>query len=319
MDFLLAQMQQPGGIETFIDNLARTPLSKVLFFVGVCTCLRLAFFPFLTKTAPHQRHGLYTFARIFNEFLDAIIYAGVVVFLVIRPFGIQAFRIPSGSMLDTLLINDFIVANKAVYRYSSPKHKDIVVFRPPARACTDDQIDSDGQPKVDFIKRCIGTPGDLIEIKAGTLYRNGRPANEPYRKGSNATDWKLVRYEGGYQAWKGQYIPCVTDFDGQPNFQVDGIAKPFAIGNVKDGIHDAGQPWVHMWKTFGELSDEERARIDELSRAPAAKIPAGWYLMMGDNREGSFDGRGWGLVPERDIIGRSEFIWLPFNRWSRTR
>jgi signal peptidase I len=58
---------------------------------------------------------------------------------------------------------------------------------------------------------------------------------------------------------------------------------------------------------------------EELRKAPPAKVPPGYYLMMGDNRNGSFDGRGWGLVPRNSIIGRSEFIWLPLTRLGATR
>lgn len=282
--------------------------------------LRLLVHPYLVRTEPHKRTAVFTIARFFNEALDAIIYAAVVVFLVIRPFGIQAFRIPSESMLDTLLVNDFIVANKAVYRYSHPKAGDIVVFRPPIRACKPDQIDVDGQPKVDFIKRCIGVPGDLIEIRAGTLYRNGAPASEPYRRGSNDYDFKLVRYEGSYSAWRGKVIPVLLGFTGEPNFQVNGISKEYAVGvGIEPRAELAAEPYVTAWKTPVELSDDERRLIGELAAAPAARVPAGHYLMLGDNRGGSFDGRGWGLVPRGDLIGRSEVIWLPINRWRSTR
>lgn len=80
-----------------------------------CTVIRVALAPYLAKVPRHLRSGAYSAARFSNEFLDAVIYAGVFVFLVIRPFCVQAFRIPSESMVDTLLINDFIVANKAIY------------------------------------------------------------------------------------------------------------------------------------------------------------------------------------------------------------
>ncbi|RIK01637.1 MAG: hypothetical protein DCC46_00945 [Armatimonadetes bacterium] len=316
MNALLAQLGEPGGFEVFIDNLARTPLSKVVLFVGVCTVLRLAVFPYLTKTEPHRRGGAYRAARFFNEGLDALIYAAVVVFLLIRPFGIQAFRIPSGSMKDTLLENDFIIANKAVYRYTSPKSGDIVVFRPPAFACQPNQIDEDGEPKVDFIKRCIGVGGDLIEIRAGTLYRNGEPAQESYRRGENTFDFKLVQYDGAYEAWKGKFIPVINDFHGMPNYRSP-IAKPFAVG-LGAGANP-NEPIGSDWKSPDELSEQERRLIDELESAPPARIPPGHYLMIGDNRQESFDGRFWGLVREQDIIGRSEFIWLPIKRIGKTR
>ena len=57
----------------------------------------------------------------------------------------------------------------------------------------------------------------------------------------------------------------------------------------------------------------------KLIQAPAEKVPPGYYLMMGDNRNGSFDSRGWGLVPRDAIVGRSEAIWLPMSRWRATR
>lgn len=320
MDFLLAQAQGTSGFGNFIDALARTPLSRVVFFVAACTVARLIIFPLLSRTLPHLRTGGHRFARILNEALDALIYAGVVVFMVIRPFGIQAFTIPSGSMLDTLLVSDYIVANKAVYRYSAPIAGDIVVFRPPAHACTSEQIDTDGQPKVDFIKRCIGAPGDVVEIRAGNLYRNGKPLNEPYRRGGNSNDFKLVRYEGSYAPWRGKYIPVLTDYDGQPNFEVNGISKAFAVGVADDGFLGGGEPFVPPggWKAIEALTPDEKRVIQELSEAPPTAIPPRHYLLMGDNREDSFDGRAWGLVPEEDVIGRSEFIWLPISRWRAT-
>jgi signal peptidase I len=316
----LAQASETGSFREVVDSLARTPLSKVVFFVVLCTVLRLAVSPYLFRTQPHQRTAAWNLARWFNEVLDALVYAGVVVFLVVRPFGIQAFSIPSGSMEDTLLINDFIVANKAIFRYSPPKHGEIVVFRPPAHACASNQIDSDGQPKVDFIKRCIGTPGDVIEIRSGTLYRNGKPVQEPFRKGSNEFDWKLVFYDGPYEPWKGKYIPVILGLEGMANYNVP-IAEAFAVGSISANAPrpPTEPPAVREFKQFHDLSKEERERIDYLATAPAAKIPARHFLMMGDNRPGSFDGRAWGLVPEQDVIGRSEFIWWPPSRWHSTR
>ncbi|MBI5705526.1 MAG: signal peptidase I [Armatimonadetes bacterium] len=322
MEFLLAQSTGgPSDGVSIIDTLARTPLSKVFIFVAVCTVLRLALAPGLAKTPPHMRTGGYKARRFFNETLDAIVYAGVVVFMVIRPFGIQAFQIPSPSMVDTLLVNDFIVANKAVYRYTHPQCKDIVVFRPPAYACSQSQLDTDGQPKVDFIKRCIGVPGDVVEIRGGVLYRNGKAFEEPFRKGSNEYDWKLVHYTGEYEPLKGQFVPVSLDATtGRGNFQIPGIAKKYAVGALPDPpAHADGEPWVLMWKNVDELNEQELRTAKELADAPPAAIPPGHYLMMGDNRGQSFDGRAWGLVTEEQIVGRSEIIWLPIKRWRTTR
>lgn len=314
----LAQAQAGGGTREIVDSLARTPLSKVVVFVVVLSVIRVAIFPYLHKTPPHRRIGAYGFARFINEMLDAFIYAGVFVFMVIRPFAVQAFLIPSGSMWPTLYVNDFIVANKAIYRYTDPKANDIVVFRPPTTArLSPDQVDAQGEMKVDFIKRCIGTPGDLIEMKQGVLYRNGQKVDEPYKRFSTCidttpqvecqefrelsadeqkqltvTNFKLVNY-------KGHLVPLnYTDLDANsPSPRVDHFVETMAPYHVADEF---------------QISDpDEQKKAENL---PAQKIPAGMYLMMGDNRNNSFDGRGWGLVPRDWIIGRAELVWWPLTR-----
>jgi len=320
---LLAQAQAGGGTRELVDSLARTPLSKVVVFVVILTVVRLAVFPYLHKTESHKRSVGYAFAGFINEMLDAFIYAGVFVFMLIRPFGVQAFLIPSGSMWPTLYVNDFIVANKAVYRYSDPKVNDIVVFRPPVTARLDDsQVDAQGEMKVDFIKRCVGTPGDVVEMKKGTIYRNGMKVDEPYkvlsectdthheaecqdfrkltdeeRKNITPTSFKLVKY-------KGKIIPLnYTEFDANS-------PSPKA-----EFYTELNTPY-HVAKEF-EIPDlDEEKRAQDL---PAEKVPPGMYLMMGDNRNNSFDGRGWGLVPRDWIIGRSELTWWPISRLHRTR
>ncbi len=305
-------------------------------FVAVLTVIRLAIYPVLKNTPAHKRTGVFPLARFLNEVLDAFIYAGVFVFMLIRPFAVQAFLIPSGSMFPTLYVNDFIVANKAVFRYTDPKVGDIVVFRPPIAACGKDQIGPDGQAKVDFIKRCLGAPGDLVEIKDGVLYRNGAAAKDTWAHFSrriteeqfeevapNSTsdakmpDFKIVHYTGPYGLWKDKYIPVITQpGNPDPNF-FPGGSVAYTIG--VSSSNDSNSPFAQSLVNTQDLTQEDKDRIEYLRQAPAAKIPPGFYLMVGDNRNGSFDGRYWGLVPRESIIGRSEFIWLPFNRWSVTR
>jgi signal peptidase I len=310
---LLAQAQ-PGRFQSVVDELARTPLSEVVVFVAILTAVRLICAPYLGRTAPHLRGGLYGTVKLVNEILDAVIYAAVFVFLLIRPFALQAFLIPSGSMVSTLLVNDFIVANKGIYRFSDPKPGDIVVFRPPIRAVRPEQLDTDGKVKIDFIKRCVGGPGDRIEIRDDVLYRNGKPVQESYRHFTSSpdgirfreltpqemsertkTNFKLVR-------WNGELIPLnYTEFDANS-------AQPRA--NLFEMTPYAVAP---------EFQISDPAEQEMAKQLPAEPIPPGYYLMMGDNRNGSFDSRGWGLVPRDAIVGRSEVIWLPLNRWRWTR
>lgn len=172
-----------------IDSLARTPLSQVVIGVVILSILRVGVFPILQGTPVHLRMTpLYAVCKLVNEGLDALIYAAVFVFMIVRPFAVQAFLIPSGSMWPTLYVNDYIVANKAIYRFTEPKTGDIVVFRPPVDATTPDQRDANGEVKVDFIKRLIGHPGDIIELRKGKLYRNGQPVEEPYIHYSTCTE-----------------------------------------------------------------------------------------------------------------------------------
>jgi signal peptidase I len=320
-----------GFSSSFIDLLARTPLSKVVMFVAVCSVIRLAVAPSIASVAVHMRGNGYFVDRVINEMLDAVIYAGVFVFLIIRPFMVQAFKIPSESMLNTLLVGDYIVANKAIYRYTNPKVGDIVVFRPPAWACTPDQVNQDtGEVNVDFIKRCQGVPGDLVEVRNGTLYRNGVAQQEPYIRDRMNNDFKLVKYRNqtddpAWTSWLPKADPGLPDSEshrylsaiwnkiaqGTPNTRLEYWPLVISENGVNQDQSYTAAPY--------HVNEDDTKLSDHLRDLPAAKVPPGYYLMMGDNRNGSFDGRAWGLVPRDDIIGRSEFIWFPVSRWRVTR
>lgn len=285
LNLLLAQAQAAPTGSTLVDMLARTPLSKIIILAASLTVLRLAMMKKLATTEKHKRTGSYDFLNFTNGLFDAIIYAGVLIFLGVRPFLFQAYQIPSGSMLETLQINDLIGINKAIYRYTDPKLNDIVVFRPPAYGCSPDQLDEKGEPKVDFIKRCVGLPGDMVEVKNSTLYRNGEAIKEPYLRAPMLSDWKLVEDGGEFKP-----VNIIGDKYNEPG---TAVAKRYVAVTAADQQH--------------------------LKELPAVKIPAGHYLMMGDNRNESFDGRGWGLITREQVVGRSDFIWFPFGRWRMTR
>lgn len=281
---VLSQFAQEPRTRDVIDNLARTPLSQVLIFAAVCTTVRLLSHFILSRT-PFDERGLeFKLLRALSELMDSVVYAGVIVFMLIRPFLVQTFTIPTESMVQTLLVNDYIIANKAIYRVSDPQYNDIVVFKPPKAALRP------GDGDIDFIKRCKGVPGDVIEIKDGVFYRNGVAEKEPFVYLADgfvrmSRNFKLVRHRGRLM----------------PVMYIDDLA------NAEPGLTS---------ETYLVETPEEMA---ELMALPAEPIPPGYYLMIGDNREGSFDGRAWGLVPRDNIIGKSVCIWLPFNRWQVTR
>lgn len=291
---LVAQAQEPNQFMYLVDKLARAPLSKVLLFAAVWTVLRLVVFPIIKKTKPHEVTGGTKFLVILNEVGDALVYAAIVIFMLVRPFVIQTFWVPTGSMIDTLLPNDLIVADKFSYRFGDPKVGDVVVFKPPKEAL------NPGQSETDFVKRLIGAPGDVIEIRDKIVYRNDKAVDEPYVEYTNyltpdgsrfeiiprdrweqvsIEDFKLVEY-------KGQHIPVriTQNLLGEPDISIPGKY---------------------------DFSQEDLEAIKQL---PPAPVPAGHYFFMGDNRNGSSDGRFWGLVKRESVIGKGWFVWFPLQR-----
>jgi signal peptidase I len=102
------------------------------------------------------------------EFLIILLVSFVLVFGFVRPFVVEAFWIPSASMVPTLKYGDRVLVNKFIYRFTEPQRGDIIVFK---------SVEGDGQ---DLIKRVVGVPGDEIAVRGGTLFVNGEPQKEPY-------------------------------------------------------------------------------------------------------------------------------------------
>jgi signal peptidase I len=102
------------------------------------------------------------------EFVVILLISFALVFGFVRPFVVEAFYIPSQSMVPTLRVGDRVLVNKFIYRFSEPQRGDIVVFR---------SVEGGGE---DLIKRVVGVPGDEISVRGGTLYVNGERQREPY-------------------------------------------------------------------------------------------------------------------------------------------
>jgi signal peptidase I len=126
------------------------------------------------------------------EGVDSVVWAGVVALFLIH-FVVRSFYIPSGSMLPTLHINDFILVNEMIYEFSDPVRGDIVVFHPPS----DPYAAPQSIDKTDLIKRVVGLAHDSIEVKDGVLYLNGQALDEPYIKEPIFKNYGPTRVEEG--------------------------------------------------------------------------------------------------------------------------
>ena len=118
---------------------------------------------------------------IVREYLDAFIVAGAAALFIIT-FIARTHYIPSESMEPTLHVHDVILTNEIEYRLRAPQHDDVAIFEPPIESASD------------FIKRVIGTPGDTLSIRHGTVFRNGADLSEPYIAAKPAYDLEIKNY-----------------------------------------------------------------------------------------------------------------------------
>ena len=203
----------------------------------------------------------------------------------LRSFLIEPFKIPSASMVPTLQAGDLIlvnkfdygirlpVLNKKVIEVGSPQRGDVMVFKYPP------------DPSVDYIKRVIGLPGDVVEYKDKQLSINGVPV---------------------------PVTPLPDYFDAERVL----YSKHFAhqLGNTKF------RTVVDEDKTGFVFGANEFPFRDQCKYNPSGltcKVPDGHYFMMGDNRDNSSDSRIWGFVPDQNIVGRAFFVWMNFSQPSR--
>jgi signal peptidase I len=209
----------------------------------------------------------------------------ILIVFVFRSFLFEPFKIPSGSMIPTLQIGDFILVNKFIYGIrlpvinkkiidvNSPQRGDVMVFRYPE------------DPSLDYIKRVIGVPGDTVAYQNKRLSINGQPVETT----------KTFDYHHPERLYySDQYVARMSNIEFR--YLNDSDAPAF--------IPDASQfPY--------------RENCTYNAAGVICKVPAGHYFMMGDNRDNSRDSRFWGFVPERNIVGKAFFIWLNLSSPSR--
>jgi signal peptidase I len=184
-----------AGVPELLANLS---VSTIVLIALALTVIRLIALGIKASTAPGRPPETHPAARSVAEILESLIIAGILVFLIIRPFFVQAFYIPSESMEPTLLghepgrndttgvdhtdsVHDHIFVNKMVYRLSDPQRGDIIVFKAPKEADGEDKRDRQPLKENILIKRCMGIPGDTISIHDGAVYRK-QPGQADFTK-----------------------------------------------------------------------------------------------------------------------------------------
>jgi len=200
----------------------------------------------------------------------------ILIVLLLRSFLVEPFRIPSGSMMPTLLVGDFILVNKFAYglrwpvlnekflELGEPQRGDVVVFRFPR------------EPSIDYIKRVVGLPGDEIRYRNKTLYVNGEPAS---------------------QAAVREYV---------------GVGAGAGMTNTDVRVEDLTGV-EHEILVDPKWPDYKCNPYSALAVGQALKVPEGNYFVMGDNRDNSNDGRCWGFVPEENLVGKAFAIWMNWD------
>lgn len=198
----------------------------------------------------------------------------IAIFLVLRTFFFEAYRIPSGSMVPTLLVGDWLFVNKLRYGphipftrwslpgYAEPTVGDVAVFISPYQP--DLPANEDRTPTV--VKRIQGAPGDTLHMRDGLLHRNGVPQPLPHRTDTLSNP----NHSDPLFAWQRQYALTESRFGAAPE-----------------------TPTLDNW---GPLV-----------------IPPGHFFMMGDSRYDSKDSRYWGIVPRENMRGRTLFVYYSYN------
>lgn len=235
---------------------------------------------------------------VVREYGEALLTALLVAFL-IRSFVIEAFKIPSGSMIPTLMIGDHIFVNKFTYGLRIPfTTKRIATFRIPERGEAIVFIYPVDDSK-DFIKRVIGIPGDRIKISGDDVYVNGSSVSR-------------------------QPIKVAPEPENRP-----AILKviPEAVAD-QIGVHTI--PVFPGWEDFQYFVEkvDQVSHLVQFDGSPSyteaeIEVPPGHLFVMGDNRDNSADSREWGFVPIENVKGKAMFVWLSIDyerknlRWDR--
>jgi signal peptidase I len=214
---------------------------------------------------------------------------------------VQAFRVPSGAMEETLLIGDHFLVNRFLYRFSPPKRFDIIVFKYP------------WEDQRDFIKRIVALPGDWVEVRNRQVYVNDQPLKEPY-----------ARYTA-LRSHPDNFGPLVVPKQGDQveirqdqRLYLNGKPVPMPSGRFYPRDHGAAMTGFEVF--YGALFP---AGMTLQKPTGPIVVQHDYYFTLGDSRDNSKDSRYWGFVRRNRIKGKTTVIYWSWNRqaagWGRIR
>ncbi|HJQ12459.1 MAG TPA: signal peptidase I [Gemmatimonadaceae bacterium] len=220
-----------------------------------------------------QKSGL---ARLWENFKSIV--GALAIFLILRAFLIEAYRIPSGSMIPTLLVGDWLFVNKAIFgahipftnsslpAFREPRRGDVVVFVSPYQG---DEAEAGRDPTPTLVKRLVGTPGDTLYMRRGILYVNGIAQRQGFGASAQVSP-EMANSVDPLFDWQKRVGLRSSRFGAAPS-------QP---------NHDNWGPLV---------------------------VPARRLFMMGDSRYNSKDSRYWGFVPRENVRGKPLFVYYSYN------
>jgi signal peptidase I len=236
---------------------------------------------------------------VLREYFESLVVTAVMA-LFGMTFVVQAVKVPTGSMQNTINIGDHLLVNKFIFAPGPPlpflpqreiRRGDIIVFKYPgkyqgeprfAESGVDDTAPNNLPYKTNYVKRVIGLPGDRVEVRDTQVFINGQPLEE-------------------------HIIPARNPPPNNPDTPENENDAPLSL-------LDASPPPPSADDAYGVYVDPQQHTT---SRRPVEgekfDVPEGHYFVMGDNRDNSQDSRYWGYVPRNAIIGRAMFVYWSFD------
>ncbi|PYS63319.1 MAG: signal peptidase I [Acidobacteria bacterium] len=229
---------------------------------------------------------------VIREYFESAVVT-VIMALFGMTFIVQAVKVPTGSMQNTITVGDHLLVNKFVFApgprfpflpQREIKRGDIIVFKYPGNPFDPERDkQEDNIPyKVNYVKRVIGLPGDTVEVKGLRVFINGQPLPEHVIVARNINDKAPLE--------------IIEDTPRKGDEPYDVYYFERTVNAARTGQETGSSPDFHF-----------------AVNGKPAKVPANSYFVMGDDRDNSLDGRAWGFVPRDLIIGRAMFVYWSYD------